>query len=208
MKDLVIIGASGFAMEVLWLAERCGRNVLGFLDDTQEKQNGIVLGYPILGEILSWPLYENCEFIIAIGSPRARKSVVSKMKTLGDPRYATLLDPSSIIGKQIKIKEGCIVCAGVICTTNIEVGQHSILNLSATIGHETVFGDFCTVAPGASISGNVKVGELVEIGTGAKIREKINIGSGSVVGMGSVLTKDVPENKVVVGNPARVIKTI
>lgn len=208
MKDLVIVGASGFGMEVLWLAERCGRNVLGFLDDTPEKQGSLVLGYRVLGHISSWVKYDNCEFVLAIGSPRGRKSVAEKMEGYGAPEYATLVDPGAMLGKSVGINEGGIVCAGVVCTVAIKIGRHAIINLNSTIGHESVLGDFCTVAPGASISGNSNIGDLVEIGTGAKIREKITIATGSVVGMGSVLTKNVDENKVVVGNPARIIKSI
>ena len=100
------------------------------------------------------------------------------------------------------------MCAGVICTVSILIGRHVIINLNTTIGHETVIEDFCTIAPNASISGNIILEGLVEIGTGAKLREKITVGNGCVVGMGSVLSKSVEPNKVVVGNPARTIKSI
>lgn len=195
-------------MEVLWLAERCGRQVLGFLDDTPEKQGTTLLGVPILGGISSWVLYDDCDFVIAIGSPKGRSLVASKMNQLGRPEFARLIDPSAIVGKEVSIQDGSIVCAGVICTVKVYIGLHAVVNLNTTIGHESSLGDFCTIAPNASISGNVVCGDMVEIGTGAKIREKISIGSGSVVGMGSVLTKNVEPCKVVVGNPARVIRSI
>lgn len=208
MKKLIIIGASGFGMEVLWLAERCGRKILGFLDDTLEKQGTTLLGVPILGVIDNWVSYDDCEFIIAIGSPRGRNLIASKMNQLGAPVFTSLIDPSAIIGKEVSIQDGSIVCAGVICTVKVDIGLHAIVNLNTTIGHESILGDYCTIAPNASISGNVTCGDMVEIGTGAKIREKISIGSGSVIGMGSVLTKNVEPCKVVVGNPARVIRSI
>jgi len=113
-----------------------------------------------------------------------------------------------LIGKNIIIQPGTIICAGVICTVDIAIGKHVILNLNTTIGHGTVIDDFCTIAPNASISGNTKIEEMVEIGTGAKLREKVTVGKGCIVGMGSILTKSVEPNKVVVGNPARSIKTL
>lgn len=208
MKKLIIVGASGFGMETLWLAERCGRSVIGFLDDTPEKQNTQVLGAPVLGLISSWPSYPDCEFIVAIGSPRGRKSVVEKMQLLGNPSFTTLIDPNAIIGKEVNVESGSIICAGVICTVDIHIGRHVILNLNSTVGHESTLEDFCTIAPNVSVSGNVHLEALVEIGTGAKIKEKTRIERGSVLGMGSVLTKDVEAEKIVVGNPARVIKSI
>jgi len=208
MKDLIVVGASGFGMEVLWLAERCGRSVYGFLDDTPEKQGALVLGRPVLGKISSWLQYDNCDFILAIGSPRGRRAVANKMESTGTPSYATLVDPDAIIGKNITIREGVIICAGSICTASIEIGRHTIINLNCTVGHESALGEFCTIAPSVSISGNTKMGDIVEVGTGAKIREKVSIATGCVIGMGSVLTKNTAENKVLVGNPARTIKTV
>jgi len=208
MKGIIIVGASGFGMEVLWLARRLGRNVVGFLDDTTEKHDKQILNIPVLGAIDKCGKYRNNEFIVAIGSPRGREKVVSRLINYKVVEYATLIDPSAIVDKDVSIGEGSIICAGVICTVNVSIGKHSIINLNSTIGHEVEIGDFVTVAPNVSISGNIYLKDLVEVGTGAVLREKLEIGAGTVVGMGSVLTKNVDEKKVVVGNPARVIKSL
>lgn len=208
MKDIIIIGASGFGMEVLWLARRLGRNISGFLDDTIEKQGKQIMGVPVLGLIDQCGKYENNEFIIAIGSPRGRESVVSRIQDCAVVEYATLIDPSAIVDKDVSVGEGGIICAGVICTVGIEIGRHTIINLNSTVGHNVKFGDYVTVAPNVSISGNIYLNSLVEVGTGAVLREKLEVGVGTIVGMGSVLTKNVDGNKVVVGNPARVIKSL
>lgn len=208
MKDLIIVGASGFGMEVLWLARRLGRNVVGFLDDTSEKHGKRILGVPVLGTIDKCGKYDNCEFIVAIGSPRGREKVVSHLTNYKVVEYATLIDPSAIVDKDVSVGEGSVVCAGVICTVSVSIGKHTIINLNSTIGHEVKIDDFVTIAPNVSISGNIYLKNLVEVGTGATLREKLEVGAGSIVGMGSVLTKSVDERKVVVGNPARVIKSL
>jgi len=208
VKNLILVGASGFGKEVLWLAERVGRKVIGFLDDTPEKQGSSVLGKPVLGQVSSWEAYHDCEFVVAIGSPRGRKLVVDRMEQTGTPVFATLVDPSSLIGKDVEIRPGTIVCAGAICTVSITIGAHVIININTTIGHESIVGDYCTLAPNVSISGNVTLEPLVEVGTGAKIREKLQIGWGGVVGMGSVVTKNIDSRTVVVGNPARVMRLL
>jgi sugar O-acyltransferase (sialic acid O-acetyltransferase NeuD family) len=208
MKDIIIIGASGFGMEVLWLARRLGRNVIGFLDDTAAKQNKQIMGVPVLGLIDECGKYKNNEFIVAIGSPRGRESVVSRIQECAVVKYATLIDPSAIVDKDVSVGEGSIICAGVICTVDVEIGKHTIINLNSTIGHEVKIGSFATIAPNVSISGNIYLKNLVEVGTGATLRENLEVGVGAIVGMGSVLTKNVDEKKVVVGNPARVIKSL
>lgn len=208
MKDIIIVGASGFGMEVLWLARRLGRNVIGFLDDTIEKHNKQILGVPVLGAIDECCKYGNNEFIVAIGSPRGREGVVSRLIDYKVVKYATLIDPSAVVDEDVSIGEGSIICAGVICTVNVSIGNHSIINLNSTIGHEVKIDNFVTIAPNVSVSGNIYLKNLVEVGTGATLREKLEVGVGTVVGMGSVLTKSVDEKKVVVGNPARVIKSL
>lgn len=208
MKKLIIIGASGFGKEVLWLARRLGKNVIGFLDDSPEKQNTDILDCPVIGKIDQFTQFNDVEFVMAIGSPRGRESVLRRMSESGQPKFTTLIDPTAIIGQNINIGEGSSICAGVILTVDICIGSHVVINLNSTIGHDVVIEDFVTIAPNVSISGNVILANKVEVGTNAAIREKITVGCGAVVGMGSVITKDIEEHKFVVGNPARAIKTI
>lgn len=203
MRDLIIIGASGFGKEVHWLAKRCNRNILGFLDDTEEKQGINILDSKILGKIEDWVKYRSTEFIIAIGSPNGRKIVKDKMLLSGKPKFTTLIDPSAIIGNSVTIGDGSILCAGVICTVNIEIKDHVIINLNSTIGHDVIINNYCTISPNASISGNIEIKELCEIGTGACLREKITIGRRSLIGMGSVVIKSIEESSTIVGNPAK-----
>lgn len=208
MKDIMIVGASGFGKEVLWLAKRLGKNVIGFLDDTPEKQGTKLLGYPVLGKIDDFTRFDNVDFVIAIGSPRGRELVYKKMLANGTPQFATLIDPNTLVGENINMGDGCLICAGVILTVDIRIGRLVVINLNSTIGHDVVIGDFVTIAPNVSVSGNVQIENKVELGTNASIREKIAIREGAMIGMGSVVTKDIEENKLVVGNPARAIKII
>lgn len=205
---IVIIGASGFALEAAWLAEDCGYEVVGFLDDATEKQGTLVLGKPVLGKVDEWEGFSENLFIVAVGSPRVRLKIVEKMTKKLTPKFATLIHPSVKASKYITLGEGSIVCAGCILTVCVNIGRHCIINLNSTIGHEVDIGDFSTVAPIVAISGNVVIDELVEIGTSASIRQGIALGRGSMLGMGSVLTKDILPFKVYAGVPARPISKL
>lgn len=204
MKELIIIGASGFGKEVLWLARRIGLTVRGFLDDTPEKQGEDILGIPVIGKVSDYGNYLDCSFVVAVGSTSGRRSIVGKLDNV---EYATLIDPTAIIEGNI-VGAGSIVCAGVVATVDVEIGEHTIVNLNTTLGHEVKVGNFVTIAPNCSISGNINIEDDVHIGTGATLVEKIALRRGSVLGMGSVLSKDLEANKFAVGNPARVIKTL
>ena len=208
MKDLIIIGASGFGREVAWLVERINKknptwNLLGFLDDDSGIQYTTINGYKVLGSSSDASKFKNVSFVCAVGSSKIRKSVIEK---LGDVEFATLIDPTVEMSDLVKIGEGSIICAGNIITVNIEIGKHVIINLDCTVGHDAILEDFVTVYPSVNISGITHFGECVELGTGSQIIQNKKIGKGTIVGAGSVVVKDLPEECTAVGIPAVPIK--
>jgi sugar O-acyltransferase (sialic acid O-acetyltransferase NeuD family) len=207
MKNIIIVGAGGFGLEVFWLATELGYNILGFLDDSEEKKSFVWRNKKVLGKIDDWKNYPDSYFTIAIGSPRVRKLIYEKMTNrTSKPKFATLIEPSVKIGPNNKIGEGAIICAGTVITAEISLGKQCIINLNSTIGHETSMGDFVTIAPLVAISGCVKINNLVEIGTSAAIKPGLELGEASILGMGGILTKNMPPNSVYVGNPAKFLK--
>ena len=208
MKQLIVVGGGGFAKEVIWLARDCEFNVVAVLDDNSEMHGKRVLEVPVVGGALDWISYKDCQFVVAIGSPRTRKIVVEKMLSLGQPTFATLVHPSVIKSQSVTFSEGCIVCAGMIFTVEITIGEHCIFNLNGTVGHECNIGSFVTVAPMTAISGNVTLEDFVEVGTGAAVRQGVTLNRGAMLGMGAVLTKDIPQFLIYAGNPAKPLKEL
>lgn len=206
----MIVGAGGFAKEAAWIALRQPERwrVRGFLDDDPELKGGNVLGLPVLGTVVTFMAHDDAKIVIARGAPRARREARLSMRALSDDRFATLIDPSVRYHASVRFGTGSIICAGVVATVEIEVGTHAIVNLNTTIGHDCRIGDFCTIAPQAALSGNVVCEDGVEIGTAAAIRQGTRIGRGAMIGMGAVVTRDVGANECVVGNPARLLRTL
>ncbi|ESK56749.1 acetyltransferase [Acinetobacter tjernbergiae] len=205
MNKLIIIGAGGMGREVAWLARRCNRKIVGFLDDTIEKQNLVFNEVPVLGLVESYEKYLDCDFILGIGNPRAREKIINNvLKKVKN--FATLVDPTALIGENVNLGEGVIIGAGSILTLDIKVGNHVIININTTISHDVIIKDYVTIAPNVALSGNIEVGKLVEIGTNAAVREKLHINNGAMIGMGAVVTKDISNNKIVIGNPAKNFK--
>ncbi len=207
-KDLLIIGASGFAKEVAWLVERINQvsptwNLLGFVDKGCKEANSTLMGYPVISEEEANKRFEEVWYICAIGSAKVRKAVVSKYV---GKKFATLIDPSVLVSNRVTIGDGTIICAGTIMTVDITIGSHVIINLDCTLGHDAVLHDFVTVYPSVNISGNAHIGECVELGTGMQIIQGKVIGNGSSVGAGAVVVKDIPEKCTAVGSPAKPIK--
>ncbi len=208
LKDLIIIGASGFGREVAWLVERINAvsptwNLLGFMDDNAKIQGQEVDGYKVLGTSETAANYSNAYFVCAIGASKIRKMVVGK---LGNVKYATLVDPSVLISNRVTIGEGTIICAGTIITVDISIGNHVIINLDCTVGHDAVLNDYVTLYPSVNISGMTNIGECSEMGTGTQIIQGKNVGCSSIVGAGAVVVRDIPEKCTAVGSPAKPIK--
>lgn len=209
MKDIVIIGGPGFGEEIVWLLERINKvkkqfNILGFINKDIPK--GQFIGkYKVLGDddFLN-RIPEGTSVCIAIGNSKVRQNIVEKMANL-NLEYPSLIDPTAQISETVTIGKGCIICSNTVFTTNIQISDYSIINLSCTVGHGCKLNRFSTILPGCNISGEVELDEACSIGTGAQIIPGCHIGCNSIIGAGAVVIDNIDENCTAVGIPAKVI---
>lgn len=211
MKDIVIIGAGGFGREIAWLIEDINEvkkewNIIGFIDDSAEKQNRLINGYKVLGNIDFIKKRKDLYYVIAIGNSRVREKVAKDIINYND-NIATLIHPSVIMNKKNnKIGKGVVICAGSILTVNIKLGNFVIVNLDCTIGHDVMIDDFATIYPSTNISGGCTIGKVSELGTGTQVIQEVNICEHVIVGAGSVVIRDIEKSGTVVGVPVRFVK--
>lgn len=207
MGRLWIYGSGGFAREVAWLAEETGLEVIGFVDDNQNKIGSRVNGINVFSLDQAKVYAPDVPLVVAVGSPQARERLYSKAASAGFS-FANLIHPRVERSRFIEIGLGTVIAAGCILTVNIRLGKQVQINLDCTIGHDVVMEDFATLAPGVHVSGWVAIGRRAYIGTGAVIingaeGNPIVIGDDAVVGAGAVVTKSVPPGTTVVGVPAK-----
>lgn len=210
MKDLYIIGAGGFGREVAWIVERINSikptwNLKGFIDDNETLWGSKEGEYHVFGGCEYLSALEDVYAACAVGSSNVRKKIIEKLKDTS-VKFATLVDPSVLYSNSVKIGEGAIVCAGTIITVNVNIGDHVIVNLDCTIGHDAVIDDFVTIYPSVNVSGNVLIGECSELGTGTQIIQGKKVISNTIIGAGAIVVKDCIESGTYVGSPAKKIK--
>lgn len=199
MGRLVIYGAGGFGRELLTTARSMRREVV-YLSDTP------VAAFPGIKIIPMSELTASDEVVIGIADSAIRRRIAEKLD-----RFATLVAPTAIIGHDVLIGEGAVLCDNVMITACARIGRHFHANIYSYVTHDCVIGDFVTFGPRVSCNGNVVVEDDVYIGGGALIRQgrpgrPVVIGKGATIGMGAVVLGDVPPGATVVGNPARVIR--
>lgn len=211
VKDLVIIGASGFGREVANVVERINTeqktwNLIGLVDDNLKGTT--VEGYNIIGTIKDLLSYESKPYVIvAIAETKTRFALVQKFSESGFS-FATIIDPSVRMGRKVSIGEGTIICPNTFFTTNIEIGKHCILNVNCSFGHDTRVKDFVSIMSHTAIAGDVEIGSGCYFGLNCTCINMIKLGSWSKYGAGCVIVEDMPEEIVAVGVPARAIKKI
>lgn len=190
-----IVGAGGFAREV---QAALGMDCKMFVDDEYANESSSIFGLSKFDHL-------KYEVVVAIGDPVDRMKMVNKLPK--NTKFFSFIDPSVLLlGKDISIGEGSIICAGSILTTNIRLGKHTQLNLHTTVGHDVVAGDYFTTAPGVKISGNCTIEDRVYLGTNSSVREKLYICNDVVVGLNSGVVSNIQESGTYVGTPAKKIR--
>jgi sugar O-acyltransferase (sialic acid O-acetyltransferase NeuD family) len=209
-KNIAIYGAGGLGREVLSLLNALPEwEVTGFYDDGKAKGTLIkqlqVLGG--LSELLE--VTEVTHIILAVGNPIIKTKLAKILSGYDHIHFPVLVHPQAVIQDlpSVKLGRGSILTAGTVLTTDIEIGEHVLINLTCSVGHNVHIGDCSSVMPGVTIAGEVTIGKGVLIGSGANILNGLHIGDHSRVGAGSVVTKPVAVGKTVVGIPARPVHT-
>lgn len=216
-SDLIILGTGGSSLDIVDTVadiNSCQGSVvyrcIGFLDDNASLWGSSLEGVEVLGPLASAGRHANCLFVNGIASTnnyRAKAAIISKTE-IPSHRFATVVHPTASISTRARLGAGTVVLQHAVITARAAVGDHVMILPNAVVSHDVLIGDFTSVAGGVCISGGAKIGRSCYLGTNSSIRESIEVGEGSLVGMGSVVLRDIPADSVVVGNPARVIRSV
>ncbi len=210
MENLIIIGAGGFALEVIDLIESINLidkkyYISGLLDDN--KKDFILEDYHILGKVSDYKNFSNHLFVIAIANSKIRESIYIELKK-NKVKTPNLIHPKAEISKYAVLQSGSgtIINYATQVSAKVRIEEAVIIDSKSYIGHETTIKSFVTLYPGVKISGNCQINVRTEIGLGTNIIQGLTIGSNSLIGAGSTVLNDIHDNVVAVGTPCKPIK--
>ena len=204
-KEVILIGYSGHAYVACDIFISMGWKILGYCEKQEKKQNPYQLKY--FGserDEKNISLLKKNFCFVAIGDSDARKKVFEFL-TKNEITVATAIHSSAVVSPKAQIGSGVMIAPLVTINSNAVIHDGAICNSSSVIEHDCEVGRFAHIAPNATLCGNVRLGEGTLIGANAVVKPSIAIGKNSIVGLGSVVLKNISDNKKVAGVPAREI---
>lgn len=217
MKDLYIIGAGGFTMEVLFLIDRFYKNKwknIYIIDDNSDKIGSKIRNVYVISNVNDFIIKCKNEVnierdvLIVINNPRVRKNIVDlllegKIKI----NFPNLIDGTLIFDEEYsKMGKGNIIMDFVGITGNVNIGDFNIFGARSGIGHDSTIGNFNTFSPRVSISGNVKIGNCNAFGLNSAILQNKSIGDNNDIWSYTMILKNIKNNCTYFGMPAKKIQ--
>ena len=213
-KKVLILGGLGNASVIAWAmidAQKKGYEdyeFTGYIND----RDGVseIEGYPVLGGLKDIPhlLDEGYYFINTLYKVGEQKERIELFNSLNipDERLAIFVHPISYIAPNVKLSPGCVILPNVSISSGTKFGKCCRVMVGATIGHNSKLGAHSFFAANCCTGAYLEIGEGVTLSLSSSIREFIKIGNYSTIGMGAVVLKNVGENEIWIGNPAKKLR--
>lgn len=207
---MVIIGAGGFAKELLQvILQKTPIEQVAFYDDvTSACPSRIFEQFPILKNQRDLQEFFNLhgnDFVLGLGGTQYRKQLSEKVSSWGG-NLVSAIDKRASVGTFIQIGTGSTVLSQACISNSVQIGKAALIYYNSVITHDCILGDFVEISPGATVLGRSQIGDLTQIGANATVLSNIKVGQNCIIGAGAVVTKNVPDNTVVAGVPAKFMR--
>lgn len=216
MKDIILIGASGVAHEIIDTIFEINKmkktwNLLGIIDDDPLKTgNKFYSNISILGtsEVIKQYDMEKTWFLIVFCSPqnflKRKKYAEGLISKYPGIQFANIIHPKAYIAETAQIKKGIFLGYGVVVDSMAVIQDHVIILFYSVISRFVEINNYSFISASVNITNNKSIGKSTYLGVNATINA--NIGNQVLVGAGSVIKKDIDGPCVVsTENPSKLV---
>jgi sugar O-acyltransferase (sialic acid O-acetyltransferase NeuD family) len=171
--------------------------------DNQNRYNSETLSQT-LNFINNLESYKN--YVFCFAKPKSKK-LLYDLFNLEKGKFINLIHSSSKVSNYSNIGVGLRIEPYSYVAPKTKIGDFVNINRNVSIGHHCNISNYVSINPGCNISSNVIIGQCSEICVGSTIIDGIEIGKNTIIGAGSVVTKNIPDNVIAYGNPCKIIRT-
>ena len=212
MKQLLIVGARGWGREVYHTISKTkevknGELVIkGFLDSKADAFDGLRGNFPpIISSPEDYIIQPDDLFFVAMGDPHWRKHYAEMIEYKGGCFY-TYISPDSYVVETADVGEGSFISSWCSVSDNVSIGKHVVLHAFSVIGHDSIIKNYGTLFTSSFLGGYTEVGECSQMNPKSMIVPHKKIGDNVVVGAASVVIRNIKNDNIVYGNPAKKIE--
>jgi UDP-perosamine 4-acetyltransferase len=198
-------GHANVVIELLCAAQAF--ELVGLIDDYPENSEHQIVGLAVIGTSgdLRRLWADGVEAaVLGFGAAHGRAAILAAIEDAG-LALPVLVHSAAFVAPSAQLGAGCQLLPRAHVGPHARIGRGALINTGAIVEHDVHIGDAAVVAPGAIIAGRATIGNEAEVGAGAIVLPDLTVGTRAIVGAGAVVTRNVPENRTVVGNPARVV---
>ena len=206
----IIIGAGTYGEVYLAYLLEAGIDVIGFVDDNEKLTGTIIQGVPVLGTRAALPFLKekmNIEAVYCpIGNNKLRVQILQEAKEIGfiTPRY---IHPSVIISPNVEIGDGVYILLGTTIMPHTVIKDYVMISMHVSLAHHSVLDEGVFLSTGCNFGASIHAKKYAYCGISSTIMTGLHqLGEDCLIGAGAVVIRDVPDNAVMTGIPAKVLK--
>lgn len=203
MKNLIIVGAGGFAKELLGYINHDKSkgllqdiNLKGILVDYEEHFRTLNEPLEYLGKIREYEIQNNDIFMLAVGENPGRNILIDYLESQ-NANFFSYIHSSCYINPTAKMGEGLIMAPFCIINANVTLGKHALINSYSGIGHDCTIGNRLIQYPYAAINGNCVIGDNLTMGTKATVFPQVSLGNNCTITSHSYVKSNKGDNRFI-----------
>ena len=210
-KRALIIGAGTYGEVYASYLNEAGYEVVGFLDDDLSKHGNKYTGIEVIGsirELKEIGLFKNVSSVFCpLGNNRLRVKFLQYAAELGfeTPNY---IHPSVNLAPNLKIGEkGIYILPHTVIMPYVTISNYCMISVNSVVSHHSYLKEGVFLSFGVNVGASLILEKYTYVGIGATIMTGVkSLGENCLIGAGAVVIKDVPNNAIMAGVPAKVLK--